>query len=97
MSQRAKLAGSTQKLNGAREEMREATDVAAGIMTQLGEDREKIMNIQKNTGRADESLSRSNAVMRRIRNLDIRERVITAVFGVVLFALIGTAIYFMVK
>ena len=48
MSQRAKLAGSTQKLNGAREEMREATDVAAGIMTQLGEDREKIMNIQKN-------------------------------------------------
>lgn len=94
-NQRNKLAASSAKLNAARDEMRDTQDVAAGIMTQLEADREKIINIRKNTIQADESLSRSNAIMRRIRNADIKERIIMGVFGTVLVALIITAIYFM--
>lgn len=47
-NQRGKLAASSAKLNAARDEMRDTQDVAAGIMTQLEADREKIINIRKN-------------------------------------------------
>lgn len=96
-TQRSKISAGTARLNAARDEMRDTQDVAAGIMMQLDEDSQKIMNIRRNTARADESLSRSNAIMRRIRNADIKERVILAVFGLVLVALIITAVVFMVK
>jgi len=95
-NQRQKLMNSSSKLNSAREEMNDTLDVAGGIMTQLHDDRQKILNIKKNASRADESLSRSGAIMRRIRNADIKERIMMAVMGIVLIAMLITVLYFVV-
>jgi len=72
-------------LRQALAEVRETEEVGLGIMEQLAHDKETIRSIDGHIGRSDESVSRSGALLRRMRNMDIRDRLITVVLGVFLF------------
>lgn len=84
--QRTKLNSGTNQLRSALAEIRETEEVGLGIMEQLAHDRETIGRVDRNIGRSDESLSRSSTILRRMRNMDIRGRIITVVLGLILFA-----------
>jgi len=75
----------TNQLRSALAEIRETEEVGLGIMEQLAHDRETIGRVDRNIGRSDESLSRSSTILRRMRNMDIRGRIITVVLGLILF------------
>eukprot|EP00658_Telonema_sp_P-2_P041632 TRINITY_DN29799_c0_g1_i1.p1 TRINITY_DN29799_c0_g1~~TRINITY_DN29799_c0_g1_i1.p1 ORF type:complete len:262 (-),score=76.55 TRINITY_DN29799_c0_g1_i1:514-1299(-) len=83
--QRAKLHSGTHQLRTALGEIRDTEEVGLGIMEQLAKDRETIQRVDGNVSRSDESLSRSSGILRRMRNMDLRARIITVVLGLILF------------
>lgn len=66
--QRAKIAAGEEKLKAAREEINETLKVAHGTMEDLHRQRDVINNIDRNTDRAAESMTRSENTIKRIRN-----------------------------
>merc|ERR1712072_567867 len=67
-AQRAKLQRGQDKLDAARAEMQDTLAVAHGTMESLHSQRQTIENIGKNTDRATESVGRSEATLKRIKN-----------------------------
>merc|ERR1711957_469959 len=83
--QKGKLARGTANLRMALAEVRETEEVGMNIMEQLSSQRETIMRVDGNIGRSDESVSRSSGLLKRMHNMDVRDRIITIGLGVVLF------------